>query len=76
MRRTGNDLEIPAMAVMPVIEEVLSALEACPGAILVRLSGAGPTCFAIFDDAAAARSAAATLKSAHPSWWIVPTVLH
>ncbi|MGE5266561.1 MAG: 4-(cytidine 5'-diphospho)-2-C-methyl-D-erythritol kinase [Deltaproteobacteria bacterium] len=75
MRRTGNDLESPATAVIPAIDEVLSALEACPDAMLARLSGAGPTCFAIFDGAAAAQSAAAALKSAHPSWWIVPAVL-
>ena len=75
MRRMGNDLETPATAVIPEIDQVLSALEMCPGAILARLSGAGPTCFAIFDDAATARSAAATLQDAHPSWWIVPTVL-
>jgi 4-diphosphocytidyl-2-C-methyl-D-erythritol kinase len=75
MRRTGNDLEAPATAVIPVIDEVLSALETCPGSMLARLSGAGPTCFAVFSDAAAAQSAATTLKSAHPSWWIVPAVL-
>lgn len=75
MLRMGNDLETPATAVIPEIDQVLSALEACPGAMLARLSGAGPTCFAIFDDAATARSAAATLQAAHPSWWVVPTVL-
>jgi 4-diphosphocytidyl-2-C-methyl-D-erythritol kinase len=75
MRRTGNDLEAPATAVIPAIEDVLSALEACPGAIQARLSGAGPTCFAIFEGAAAAQSAAAALRLAHPSWWIVPAVL-
>lgn len=75
MRRTGNDLEAPATAVLPAIEEVLSALEACPGAMLARLSGAGPTCFAVFGDTAAAQSAATALRAVHPSWWIVPTVL-
>jgi 4-diphosphocytidyl-2-C-methyl-D-erythritol kinase len=75
MRRTGNDLEAPATAVIPVIDEVLSALETCPGSMLARLSGAGPTCFAVFPDAAAAQSAASELKSAHPTWWIVPAVL-
>jgi 4-diphosphocytidyl-2-C-methyl-D-erythritol kinase len=75
MRRMGNDLETPATAVIPEIDEVLSALETCPGAMLARLSGAGPTCFAVFDDAATARAAAAALQAAHPSWWVVPTVL-
>jgi 4-diphosphocytidyl-2-C-methyl-D-erythritol kinase len=75
MQRMGNDLETPATAVIAEIDQVLSALESCPGAMLARLSGAGPTCFAIFDDAATAHSAAATLQAAHPSWWVVPTVL-
>lgn len=75
MTRIGNDLEAPATAVVPEIEEVIAALDACPGARLTRLSGAGPTCFAIFGDAATAQSAAAALKAAHPAWWITPVVI-
>jgi 4-diphosphocytidyl-2-C-methyl-D-erythritol kinase len=75
IRRTGNDLEGPATAVIPEIEHVLAALEACPGAAVARISGAGPTCFAIFDDAATANAAATNLSDAHPSWWTVPVVI-
>ena len=75
MARTGNDLEAPATAVVPEIEHVITALEACPGARIARLSGAGPTCFAIFDTAASAHAAAAGLKAAHPQWWIAPAVI-
>lgn len=75
MARTGNDLEAPATAVVPEIENVISALEGCAGARVVRLSGAGPTCFAIFDDQATAEAAAATLASGHPGWWIAPVVI-
>jgi 4-diphosphocytidyl-2-C-methyl-D-erythritol kinase len=75
MRRAGNDLEAPATAVVPDIETVLASLEAVEGARIARLSGAGPTCFAIFDDAASTQSAAAELSAAHPDWWIVPTVI-
>jgi 4-diphosphocytidyl-2-C-methyl-D-erythritol kinase len=76
MRRSGNDLEAPATAVVAQIEDVLSALEATPGAEIARLSGAGPTCFAVFPDAASATAAAASLAAAHPSWWIEPTIIN
>ena len=75
MRRAGNDLEAPATAVVPQIAEVLDALEACSGVEIARLSGAGPTCFAIFADAAAAAAAATALTTAHPDWWIKQAVI-
>lgn len=75
LSRMGNDLEAPATAVVPEIEEVIAALEACPGAHETRLSGAGPTCFSVFDDAASAQAAVAALKAAHPAWWIAPVFI-
>ena len=75
IKRIGNDLEAPASAVIPEIQTVLEALEACPGAFVSQLSGAGPTCFAIFESATAARSAADALKSAHPGCWIIPATI-
>jgi 4-diphosphocytidyl-2-C-methyl-D-erythritol kinase len=75
IRRIGNDLESPATAVTPEVEDVLAVLESCPGAAVAHISGAGPTCFAIFDDAASATAAATTLAGAHPGWWTVPVVI-
>jgi len=75
MTRSGNDLEAPATAVVPEIEHVITTLETCAGATMTRLSGAGPTCFAIFDDATSAHAAAAKLATAHPAWWIAPVVI-
>jgi len=70
---TRNDLEAPAVALQPVIAEVLAAIRALPGALLVRMSGSGATCFGIFaDDDACARAAEGLRKSA-PGWWIAPT---
>jgi 4-diphosphocytidyl-2-C-methyl-D-erythritol kinase len=65
-----NALEPAAIALCPVIAEVLAALRALPGARLARLSGSGATCFALFDDEATAAAAAELLAAAHPSWWI------
>ncbi len=75
LARESNDLEEPALAVMPVVAEVLAALRALPGTRLARLSGAGPTCFALFQSDRDAALAAAGLHRAKPQWWVMPTVL-
>jgi 4-diphosphocytidyl-2-C-methyl-D-erythritol kinase len=67
LARLRNDLEAPAMAVAPVIGEVLAALRAVPWVLLARMSGSGATCFGICQTAAAAEAAAAAL--ARPGWW-------
>lgn len=72
---SANDLEAPAMRVMPVIGDVLAALRALEGCRLARLSGAGPTCFALFDTTEAAAAAKNTLSAAHGQWWIRATRL-
>jgi 4-diphosphocytidyl-2-C-methyl-D-erythritol kinase len=65
-----NDLEAPAKSIQPVIGEVLSALENAAGARLARMSGSGATCFAIFDDDAAAQRAAQAIQREQPQWWV------
>jgi 4-diphosphocytidyl-2-C-methyl-D-erythritol kinase len=71
----GNDLEPAALSLAPVIGEVLAALRRCEGAHLARLSGSGPTCFALFATEDEARRAAGSLKAAHSSWWMAATRL-
>lgn len=63
-----NDLEAPAIALCPAIADVMAALGAS-GAWLVRMSGSGATCFALYDDPAAAAAAAARIAAEHPGWW-------
>lgn len=70
---TRNDLEAPAVALQPVIAEVLAAMRALPGALLVRMSGSGATCFGIFADDDACARAGAALRKAAPGWWVAPT---
>ena len=60
-----NDLEAPAIALCPVIAEVLAALRETP-AWLVRMSGSGATCFALFESGEARDTAASTID---PAWW-------
>jgi 4-diphosphocytidyl-2-C-methyl-D-erythritol kinase len=71
----ANDLEAPAIALAPVIADVLAALRALPGCSLARMSGSGATCFALFASAAAAQDAAKVLHAKYPRWWVQACVL-
>ncbi|MCC6918952.1 MAG: 4-(cytidine 5'-diphospho)-2-C-methyl-D-erythritol kinase [Alphaproteobacteria bacterium] len=71
---SGNDLEGPALSLVPAIGEVLAALKA-QGALLARMSGSGATCFALFPDALAAQNAAVAIKRARTHWWVSATKL-
>jgi len=70
-----NDLEAPATRIQPVIGEVISALSATNGAWLVRMSGSGATCFAIYENTADAGRAADKIRLDHPGWWVHAGVL-
>jgi 4-diphosphocytidyl-2-C-methyl-D-erythritol kinase len=70
-----NDLEPAAIDLVPLIGDVLEALRAAPGASLVRMSGSGATCFALFDDEAARDSAAELIGASHSDWWQLTTRL-
>ncbi len=74
-RAGRNDLQAPALSLAPVIGQVLARLEAMPGGTLVRMSGSGATCFALFETAAARASAAAALAEEYPNWWQLETAL-
>ena len=73
--RGTNKLEAPALTIVPEIKAVLTALAKRPGCRLARMSGGGPTCFALFGDDAEAQAAAAQLSAGHPDWWVRATVL-
>jgi 4-diphosphocytidyl-2-C-methyl-D-erythritol kinase len=69
----GNDLTEAAIACAPQVEEVLEALRGLPGVRLARMSGSGPTCFALFATAEAAATAARQLKGLQRNWWVRAT---
>lgn len=71
----SNGLEAAARSLAPAIGTVLDRLSALPGVLLARMSGSGASCFAIFDDMAAARDADATLRRQEPLWWTAATRL-
>jgi len=66
----GNDLTQAAIACAPIVADVLETLRQLPGARLARMSGSGPTCFALFNSAAEATAAARQLRAAQIDWWV------
>ena len=65
-----NDLEAPACALAPIIDEILDALSEQDGCAFVQMSGSGPSCYALFERREAALSAAEAIAHEHPKWWV------
>ena len=65
-REGRNDLEAPALSLVPEIAEVLGWMRKQPRAKFVRMSGSGATCFALFDGEEERDAAAAAVP---PGWW-------
>ncbi len=68
----GNALQVAASLVVPASATVLSVLREIEGCQIASLSGAGPTCFGIFENA---QAAAAQLQTSQPSWWVQAVTL-
>lgn len=67
LARLSNDLEPPAVSIVPAIRDVSQAIAASPGCLLARMSGSGATCFGIYGTPEQAAAAARTLS--RPGWW-------
>ncbi|WP_374528019.1 4-(cytidine 5'-diphospho)-2-C-methyl-D-erythritol kinase [Novosphingobium sp.] len=67
-REGRNDLEAPAIALCPVVAEVLAALNQTQP-WLARMSGSGATCFALFESAEMRDAAGKAIAAAQPGWW-------
>ncbi len=63
----SNDLESPAISLVPAIHDVLRVIAEAPGCLLARMSGSGATCFGLFASPEKATAAADTV--ARPGWW-------
>ena len=71
-RNGRNDLEQAASAVAPQIGSILAWLSIQPGADVVRMSGSGATCFALFETEAQRDRAAIAVPR---EWWRLATSL-
>ena len=73
--KRGNTLDGAASSVAPIIADVKHAIAQLPNVRHAALSGAGPTCFGLFDTFEQAKLAAEQLAAEHPKWWVKPTRL-
>ncbi|MEO1044967.1 MAG: 4-(cytidine 5'-diphospho)-2-C-methyl-D-erythritol kinase [Pseudomonadota bacterium] len=69
---TRNDLTPSAINQCPAITGILEALD-ITGAELVRMSGSGATCFALYRDAVVRDRAAADIAARFPEYWMLAT---
>lgn len=70
-----NDLEAPAIALVPEIGALVAALGALDGVILARMSGSGASCFALFDTSEARGAGARAIAARWPGHWCLETAL-
>ncbi|KCZ54963.1 hypothetical protein HY29_01785 [Hyphomonas beringensis] len=75
LQHQRNDLQASAISNVPAIADVLETLSGLEGARLVRMSGSGATCFALFETEDVARRAETWLQQSQPDWWVRATML-
>jgi 4-diphosphocytidyl-2-C-methyl-D-erythritol kinase len=64
-----NDLEAPAISILPVISEILNELKDCDAEI-AKMSGSGATCFAIFKGEKKLAEAKKKLRKKFPEFFV------
>jgi 4-diphosphocytidyl-2-C-methyl-D-erythritol kinase len=72
---TRNDLEAPAIAMVPAIGNLIAHLRVASGCILARMSGSGATVFGLFGSSAQAHQAAHDLRETWPGYWVAAAPL-
>ncbi|MEQ1718106.1 MAG: 4-(cytidine 5'-diphospho)-2-C-methyl-D-erythritol kinase [Hyphomicrobium sp.] len=67
----SNALEAAAVRVVPAVATVLDALRTLTVCRLARMSGGGPTSFALYETLDAAEAAREVVATRHPAWWVI-----
>lgn len=77
LAETRNDLEPPAIALVPAIGELIAHVSRIEGCMLARMSGSGGTVFGLFGSGAQAHQAAHDLRARWPGYWVAaaPVIL-
>ena len=75
LAETRNDLQPPAVKLVPVIGEIVEELGGTQGCILARMSGSGATVFGLFGSAGQAHQAAQVMRASHPDHWVAAAPL-
>ena len=75
LSETRNDLEPPAIAMVPIIGDLIARLGQQSGCIVSRMSGSGATVFGLFGSSAQAHQAAHDLREKWPGYWVAAAPL-
>lgn len=75
LAETRNDLQPPAIKLVPAIGDLIEYLSQMQGCMLARMSGSGATVFGLFGSSAQAHQAAHDLRQAHPDYWVAAAPL-
>ncbi|OAM73815.1 4-(cytidine 5'-diphospho)-2-C-methyl-D-erythritol kinase [Devosia elaeis] len=70
LAETRNDLEPPAIKLVPEIGTLIGEMAASPGCMLARMSGSGATIFGLFGSEGQAHEAAREMRGLHPEYWV------
>lgn len=75
LAETRNDLQPPAVKLLPVIGEVVDRLAQAQGCMLARMSGSGATVFGLFGSSGQAHQAAQMMREHDPEHWVAAAPL-
>ena len=75
LAETRNDLQPPAVKLVPVIGDIVAQLAETQGCMLARMSGSGATVFGLFGSEGQAHQAAQVMRATHPDHWVAAAPL-
>ncbi|MGK2226999.1 MAG: 4-diphosphocytidyl-2-C-methyl-D-erythritol kinase [Devosia sp.] len=75
LAETRNDLQPPAVKLVPVIGEIVDYLASAQGCMLARMSGSGATVFGLFGSSGQAHQAAQMMREQNPEHWVAAAPL-
>ncbi|MDB5588110.1 MAG: 4-(cytidine 5-diphospho)-2-C-methyl-D-erythritol kinase [Devosia sp.] len=75
LAETRNDLQPPAIKLVPVIGDLIELLGQTQGCILARMSGSGATVFGLFGSSGQAHQAAQVMRAANADHWVAAAPL-
>jgi 4-diphosphocytidyl-2-C-methyl-D-erythritol kinase len=75
LAETRNDLQPPAVKIVPMIGDLIELLGETQGCMLARMSGSGATVFGLFGSSGQAHQAAQVMRAAHPDHWVAAAPL-
>lgn len=70
LAETRNDLQPPAVKLVPEIGVLIEEMAQSPGCILSRMSGSGATTFGLFGSEGQAHEAARQMRLRYPDYWV------